>query len=81
MFYAPYLTFADVGIKPDAQQGPMLINAGQWLMGERKGPYGYIILAADEAEKAKIVEDDKDLVKRLIDYKAYFKVEPGGMHD
>ena len=80
MFYAPYVTNADVGIKPDSDQGPMLINPGQWVLGERKGPYGYMILPANEAEKAKIIEEGKELLKRLIAYKPYFKVEPGSMH-
>jgi len=80
MFYAPYITNTDVGIKPDAHQGPMLVNPDQWVLGERKGPHGYIILPADEAEKAKIMDESKELVKRLVAYKAYFKVNPGGMH-
>ena len=80
MFYAPYLTNADIGCKPDAQQGPMLINPGQWVLGEKKGPYGYIILPEGETEKMKIVEEGKELMKRLADYKAYFKVEAGSSH-
>jgi hypothetical protein len=75
MFYAPYITNADVGIKPDSHQGPMLINPGGMILGEGKSPYGYIILRADEAQKAKIVEEGKELLKRLADYKPYFVVE------
>ena len=80
MFYAPYVTNSDVGIEPDPLQGPMLINPGQWVMGERKGPYGYIIYPANEKEKAKIVEEGKGLLKRLVAYKPYFKVENERMH-
>ena len=80
MFYAPYLTDADVGCEPGAHEGAMLINAGRWILGEGKGPHGYVILAAGETEKAKIVNDAKDLVKRLIAYKPYFKVDPGMHH-
>jgi len=80
MFYAPYITNTDVGIKQDAHQGPMLVNPDQWVLGERKGPHGYIILPATETEKAKILEESKELVKRLGAYKAYFKVDTGGMH-
>jgi len=80
MFYAPYVTYADVGIKPGAQQGPMLVNPDEWVLGERKGPHGYIILPATEAAKAKIVEENKELLKRLVAYKAYFKADTGGMH-
>jgi hypothetical protein len=45
------------------------------VLGERKGPYGYVILSASEQEKAKIINDGKELMKRLADYKAYFRIE------
>jgi hypothetical protein len=80
MFYAPYLTNADIGCQPDSQGGPILINPSQWVLGEKKGPYGYIILPAGQIEKMKIVEESKELMKRLTDYKVYFKVEPGSSH-
>ncbi len=80
MFYAPYVTFSDLGIKPDAKEGPMMVNPGEWVLGERKGPYGYIIVPANEAEKTKIVTDNKELLKRLVDYKPYFKIAPDGGH-
>ena len=79
MFYAPYVTFSDVGCKPDAKDGLMMVNPGEWILGERKGPYGYLIVPANEAEKAKIMADNRHLLKRLSDYKSYLKVEPGGM--
>ena len=80
MFYAPYVTFSDVGIKPDATEGPMMVNPGEWILGERKGPYGYIIVPANEAEKTKIVNENKELLKRLADYKSYFKITPDDNH-
>jgi len=58
----------------------MLVNPDEWVLGERKGPHGYIILPATEAAKAKIVEENKELLKRLVAYKAYFKADTGGMH-
>ena len=80
MFYAPYVTFSDVGIRPDAKEGPMMVNPGEWVLGERKGPYGYIIVPTNEAEKTEIVTGNKELLKRLIDYKPYFKITPDGGH-
>jgi hypothetical protein len=80
MFYAPYVTFSDVGIKPDATEGPMMVNPGEWVLGKRKGPYGYIIVPANEAAKEKIINDNKDLLKRLADYKSYFKITSGNDH-
>ncbi|MHA4810000.1 hypothetical protein ACX0G9_17940 [Flavitalea flava] len=69
MFYAPHVTNADVGTTPG--HGPMLLN---------EGPHGYLILSANEKEKAKILADGEGLLKRLIAYKAYFKVEPEMHH-
>jgi hypothetical protein len=80
MFYAPYVTFSDVGCKPDAQEGLMMVNPGEWVLGERKGPHGYIIVPANEAEKAKILADNKGLLKRLAAYKPYLKVATHSMH-
>jgi hypothetical protein len=80
MFYAPYITYSDVGIKPDAQEGLMMVNPGEWVLGKRKGPYGYIIIAANEAEKTKIVNDNKDLIKRLANYKSYLRISMNNGH-
>ena len=80
MFYAPYVTFSDVGCKPDAKEGLMMVNPGEWVLGKRKGPHGFLIVPASEAEKAKILADNKELLKRLAEYKPYLKVEAEGMH-
>ena len=80
MFYAPYLTNTDIGNIPDGQaDGPVVINPGATWLGERKSPYGFIILLAGATQKAKIMNDNKDLLKRLIDYKPYFKAARGSM--
>ncbi|HEY6902622.1 MAG TPA: hypothetical protein VI233_18315 [Puia sp.] len=80
MFYAPYITDSDVGFVPNSPKGPWLINSGNTVLGDRKGPEGYFIVPADEAAKAKIVADGKDLQKRLITYSPYFKVDAGMHH-
>ncbi len=80
MIYAPYITFSDIGAKPGAQEGLMMVNPDEQVLGERKGPYDYIILPANEAEKAKIVADNKDLLKRLAEYKPYLKAEDDMHH-
>ncbi len=80
MFYAPYLTNTDIGNIPDGRaDGPVVINAGALFLGARKSPYGYIILPAGQTEKAKIMAENKDLLKRLAAYKPYFNTEMGGM--
>lgn len=71
MFYALYLTNDDIG---GQSEGPFVDNAGNSLLGERKGPFGYIIMPAGEMEKAKIIEANRELLKRLGEYKAYFRL-------
>ena len=74
MFYAPYLTNADIGNIPDGQQeGPVLINPEAMFLGKTKAPYGYIIVLAGEKERAKIIADNKVLLKRLADYRSFLK--------
>lgn len=74
MFYAPYMTNADIGNIPDGHaDGPVLINPEAMFLGKTKAPYGYIILPAGEKEKAKIIADNKVLLKRLADYKPFLK--------
>jgi hypothetical protein len=72
MFYAPYISEADIGGNSPSG-GPM-------ILGDGKGPHGYIIIPAGKMEKAKIMEENKELLKRLTDYQSYFKVESRGSH-
>jgi hypothetical protein len=74
MFYAPYLTNDDIGNIPNGQaDGPFLVNPEAMFLGKRKAPYGYIIVPAGEKERAKIVADNKVLLKRLADYQSFLK--------
>jgi hypothetical protein len=72
MFYAPYISEADIGGNSPSG-GPM-------ILGDGKGPHGYIIIPAGEMEKAKIIEENAALLKRLTDYRSYFNVESKGTH-
>jgi hypothetical protein len=81
MFYAPYLTNADIGNKADgSEDGPMVGNPGSVFLGARKSPFGYIILPTGVTERAKIIKDNQDLLNRLIAYKSYMNVESGMKH-
>ena len=74
MFYAPYLTNADIGNIPNGQaDGPFLVHPESLFLGEKKAPYGYVIVPAGEKERAKIIADDALLLKRLADYKSFMK--------
>ena len=76
MYYAPYLTHADLGLDSNSTQAPFLVNPDAVVLGNgRKGPYEYLISPLNEAETAKIVASGQALLKRLEDYKPYFKVE------
>jgi hypothetical protein len=79
MFYAPYVTDEDLGLTRGTH-GPVLNNPSQWVLGERKGPFGYIIMNASEEEKAEILRNGQQLLKRLRDYRPWFTVQPESMH-
>ena len=69
------LTEENARYKPGTE-GLMLANPDNAILGDGKGPYGYVIVPASESEKAVIVEDGKDLLARLAAYKPYFKLPP-----
>ncbi len=71
MFYAPYITEADIGGN-STSGGPM-------ILGDGKDPHGYIIVPAGVMEKAKMMTENAALLKRLIAYRSYFDPGPGEM--
>jgi len=76
MYYAPYLTYSDLGLDSNSTLQPFLVNPDAMILGDgKKGPYAYLITPLNEAETAKIRESGQALLKRLEDYKPYFKVE------
>jgi len=81
MLYAPYLSEENARYKPGTD-GLILSNADNAILGDGKGPFGYVIIPSSDSEKAVIVGDGKALLKRLASYKSYLLVEPvmGGMH-
>jgi hypothetical protein len=82
MLYAPYFSEKNSRYK-EGTKGMMMANPDNAILGDGKGPFGYIIIPAGEAEKTVIVDDGKDLLKRLAAYKDYFKPENfvGHHHD
>ncbi|MDB5135079.1 MAG: hypothetical protein JWP37_1682 [Mucilaginibacter sp.] len=77
MFYAPYMNNIDIG--GDTDQGPFIGNPDNTVLGDKKGPYGYIIVPAGKVEAAKIINAGSDLLKRLAAYKSYYKIKVVGM--
>jgi hypothetical protein len=72
MFYAPYLSPADIG-----GNSP---NGGPMIIGTDKSPHEYIIVPVGKKEKENILEENKDLLIRLFEYKSYFKYASAGSH-
>lgn len=73
MFYAPRVDNKDIGGVWDAHS-PYAINSGNNLDKEHS-IFNYIILPAGDMEKARIIEENKDLLRRLAEYKPILGVD------
>jgi hypothetical protein len=75
MFYAPQVDDNDIGGKWEGGRSyPFAVNSGD-VLDKKHSIFNLIILPAGEMEKEKIVEDNKNLLERLVAYKSYFKIE------
>jgi hypothetical protein len=72
MIYAPYMLDVNKRYKPGTD-GMIVTDPENDFLGDGKGPYNFIILPATDKEKQIILDDNKDLLKRLVAYKACFK--------
>jgi hypothetical protein len=75
MFYAPRVDNTDIGGVWDAHS-PYAINS-QRNLDKEHSIFNYIILPAGDTEKAMIIEENKDLLRRLAEYQACLKIETG----
>ena len=73
MFYAPRVDNKDIGGEWDAHS-PYAINSGK-VLDKEYSIFNVIILPAGDMEKAKIIEENKDLLRRLGEYKPFLKVD------
>src|SRR5262249_8943336 len=64
MFYAPNVKDADLGGHGFSKQYPFILSM-------KSGRDDYIILLVGEAEKARILEESKDLLAELCSYRNY----------
>jgi hypothetical protein len=69
MFYAPGVKDADIGGHGFSKQYPFILDMS-------RGRDDYIILLVGEAEKAKILEDSKELLNDLCSYREYLCTTP-----
>ena len=74
MFYAPGVENKDIGGAWDNGHSPFAVNSGD-ILDKEHSIFNLIILPAGEVEKARIIEENKNLLERLAAYKPYFKIE------
>jgi hypothetical protein len=90
MFFAPCIDNKEIGggWVPGGHQ-PFVVNSGPALvkaytLDKAHSIFNYIIIAAGETERAKNIEENKNLLERLAAYKSYFKIDAssgmGHMH-
>ena len=75
MLYAPGVDDADIGGGwiPGGHQ-PFIVDSGP-VLDKEHSIFNFIIMAAGETEKAKIIEENKDLLQKLAAYKSFLKVD------
>jgi hypothetical protein len=75
MFYAPRVDNKDIGGEWDAHS-PYAISS-QGTLDKEHSIFNYIILPAGDTEKAGIIKENKDLLRRLAEYQSCLNIEPG----
>jgi hypothetical protein len=81
MFYAPYLTNEDIGAAPDLSVHSSLLYPFIDKHTEGNAEQSYMIQLIGEAEKAKILADEKPLLEELCAHRAYKALRRSGNHD
>jgi len=75
MFYAPRVDNKDIGGDWDGGHSPFAVSPSDNLLDKEHSIFNLIILPAGDAEKAKIIEQNKALLEKLAAYKPYFKID------
>lgn len=78
MFYAPFVTNEDIGAAPDFNDRSTLAYPFLDKHTEGGAEHGYIIQLIGEAESAKIVADDRQLIDDLCAYRDLLCLDHGG---
>jgi hypothetical protein len=81
MFYAPYVDDSDVGGEWAAGGHQPFVGSVGNVLDKSHSIFNYIIIAAGETEKAKIIEEEKDLIKKMGEYRSFFKVDVNNAMD
>ena len=73
MFYAPYVDDSDIGGRwATGGHQPFVAGTGN-VLDKKYSIFNYIIIAAGETEKARIIEEEKNLIKKMGEYKSFLK--------
>lgn len=78
MFYAPRVDNTDINGVWDAHSPFALTNEN--ILDKEHCIFNYIIVPAGDAERAKIIDANKDLLIRLAEYKSCLKVDADHNH-
>ena len=79
MLYAPRVDNADIGGVWD-NHGPFALT-NENILDKKYCIFNYIIIPAGDAEKAKIIEANMNLLRRLSEYKSCLKIETDLNHN
>jgi hypothetical protein len=75
MFYAPFVEDSDIGGRwVTGGHQPFVATVGN-VLDKAHSIFNYMIIAAGETEKAKIVADEKDLIQKMYAYKPFLAVD------
>jgi hypothetical protein len=75
MFYAPFVTDKDIGAAPDFNDPSTLIYPFMDKHTQGEAEHSYIIQPLGQAETAKILSDEQQLVKDLCAYRDFLCLE------
>ncbi|MBJ2157689.1 hypothetical protein [Variovorax sp. IB41] len=76
MFYAPGVSNADIGAKPDLADPRSLLNP--FIDRQGNAEQSYLIQMVGKAEKAQILNDEKRLVKDLCGHRSFLCLRAAG---
>jgi hypothetical protein len=78
MPYEPYLTNEGVSAIAGGHSGPPYVgNAAPSELGAKNNPLVYLLIPLGETETEKVVQENKELLKRLVAYKSCFEILSG----
>ena len=70
----PHFPAGDCRLALPFGHSPFAVNSGD-ILDKEHSIFNLIILPAGETEKARIIEENKNLLERLAAYKPYFKID------